>query len=90
LSLLLIGLAVLLVASPSNVWAEIVVLVIAFVLGEAFLRGTFVRVVNRVAVVLALIALVVLIVQHAKVLLVALLIALAAFLLYQRFEEFRS
>ena len=37
-----------------------------------------------------LIALVVLLVQYANAVLVALLVALAAFLLYQRIEEYRA
>ena len=90
ISLLLIGLAVLILASPSNVWAELVVLLIAFIVGESTLRGTFVRTVNRVAVILALIAVVVLFVQYWRLTLVALLIGLATFLLYQRFRELRG
>jgi hypothetical protein len=90
ISLLLIGLAVLILASPSNVWAEIVVLLIASIVGESVLRGTFIRTVNRVAVILALIAVVVLFVQYWKPTLVALLLALAVFLLYQRFRELRD
>ena len=50
-----------------------IVLVIAFVVGESVLRGTFVRTVNRVAVILALVAVVVLFVQYWKLTLVALL-----------------
>jgi hypothetical protein len=90
ISLLLIGLAVLILASPSNVWAEIVVLLIVSIVGESVLRGTFVRTVNRVAVILALIAVVVLFVQYWRLTLVALLLALATFLLYQRFRELRD
>ncbi len=84
ISALLIGLAVLILASPSNVWAELIVLVIAFVIGESVLRGTFVRTINRIGVILALIAIVVLFVEYLKYAVVGLLIALAAFLLYQR------
>lgn len=90
ISVLLIGLAVLILASPSNVWAELVVLVLVFVIGESVLRGTFVRTVNRVAVILALIAVVVLFFQYWKLALVGLLIGLAVYLLYQRFLELRA
>ena len=89
-SLLLIGLAVLILAAPGNVWAETIVLVLAFVVGESVLRGTFVRTVNRLAVLAALVAVVVLFVQFWKLTLVALLAALAAFLLYQRLRELRA
>jgi hypothetical protein len=87
-SALLVGLAVLILVSPTNVWAELVILVLAFIVGESVLRGTFVRTVNRLAVLAALVAVVVLFVQFWKLTLVALLVALAAFLLYQRFREF--
>src|SRR5262249_53275110 len=59
ISLLLIGLAILLVLSPGNAWAETVVLVMAAIIGESVLRGTFVVTINRIGVILALIALVV-------------------------------
>jgi hypothetical protein len=90
ISVLLIGLALLMLYSPSNVWAELVVLVVAFVIGESVLRGTFVRTVNRVAVILALIGAGVLLVTYWRWALVVLLIGLAAFLLYQRLREFRA
>ena len=44
----------------------IIVLVIAFVVGESVLRGTFVRTVNRLAVILALVAVVVLFAHYWK------------------------
>ena len=88
ISALLIGLAILILASPSNVWAELVVLVLAFVVAESVLRGTFARTVNTLAVLAALVAVVVLFVRYWDLVLVALLIGLAAFLLYQRFREF--
>jgi hypothetical protein len=88
ISALLIALAVLILASPSNVWAELVVLVLAFIVAESVLRGTFARTVNMLAVLAALVAIAVLFVQHWDLVLVALLLALAAFLLYQRFREF--
>jgi hypothetical protein len=88
ISALLVGLAILILASPSNVWAELVVLVLAFVVAESVLRGTFARTVNMLAVLVALVAIVVLFVQYWDLVLVALLIGLAAFLLYQRFREF--
>jgi hypothetical protein len=90
ISLLLIGLAVLILAVPRVVWAELAVLLIAFVVGESILRGTFARTVNRIAVILALVAVVVLFVAYWKLALVGLLIGLAAFLLYQRLRELRA
>ncbi len=89
-SLLLVGLAVLLLASPGNVWAELIVLVMAAIAGEAVLRGTFVRTINRIGVILALIAVVVLFVQYARLTVVVLLLVLAAFLILQRLQELRA
>ena len=60
------------------------------VVGESVLRGTFVRTINRIGVILALIALAVLVVQYASTIFVALLVALAVFLLYQRIQEYRA
>jgi hypothetical protein len=90
ISLLLVGLAVLLLVSPGNAWAEAIVLVLASVVGESVLRGTFVRTINRIGVILALIAVVVLFVQYLELTVVVLLIALAAFLLLQRLQELRA
>jgi hypothetical protein len=90
ISLLLVGLALLLVLSPGNAWGEAIVLVLAAIVGESVLRGTFTRTINRIGVVLALIALIVLLAEYAKAVLIALLVALAAFLLYQRVQEYRA
>jgi hypothetical protein len=90
ISLLLVGLAILLVVSPGNAWAEGIVLVMVAIVGESVLRGTFVRTINRIGVILALIALAVLVVQYASAIFVALLVALAVFLLYQRIQEYRA
>jgi hypothetical protein len=87
ISLLLIGLAVLILASPANVWSEGIILVIAFIVGESVLRGSFIRTVNRLAVIAALVAIVVLFAEYWKFAVVGLLLWLAVFLLYQRFRE---
>ena len=63
---------------------------IAFVVVESILRGRFVRTVNRIAVILALIASVILLVHWWKPLLIGALIAVAAFLIYQRLRELRA
>jgi hypothetical protein len=57
--------------------------------GESILRATFVRTVNRVAVILALVATTILILHFWKSVLIAALIALAAFLILQRVRELR-
>ena len=90
ISLLLIGIAALVIWAPTDVWAALILFAIAFVVGESVLRGTFARTVNRIAVILALVATVVLVVQFWKVALVGLLIGFAAFLVLQRIREVRA
>ena len=90
LSALLLGVVALIQFAPDDALAGALVLVIALVLGESILRATFVRTVNRVAVVLALIAAVILLLHFWKPVLMAALVALAAFLLVQRVRELRS
>jgi hypothetical protein len=89
LSALLVGLAVVILVVPQKVWALLVVIVVAFVIGESVLRGTFLRTANQVAVILALIAGFVLFLHYWKFAFVALLIGLAVFLVYQRLRELR-
>ncbi len=89
LSALLVGLAVVILVVPDKVWALLVVIVVAFVIGESVLRGTFLRTANQVAVILALIAVIVLFLHYWKLLFVALLVGLAVFLVYQRLRELR-
>jgi hypothetical protein len=90
LSLLLIGLVALIEFAPEDAWAGAIVLVIALVVGESILRATFVRTVNRVAVILALVATVILLIHFWKEVLVGALVALAAFLILQRVRELRA
>jgi hypothetical protein len=90
LSMLLLGVVALIQFAPEDAMAGVFVLLIALALGEAILRATFVRTVNRVAVVLALIATVILLLQFWKPVLMGALVALAAFLLIQRVRELRA
>ena len=90
LSVLLIGVVALIQFAPDQALAGGFVLVVAFVLSESILRATFVRTVNRVAVVLALIATVILLLHFWKPVLMAGLVALALFLLLQRVRELRA
>jgi hypothetical protein len=90
LSVLLIGVVALIQFAPDHALAGGFVLVVAFVLSESILRATFVRTVNRVAVVLALVATVILLLHFWKPVLMAGLVALAAFLLLQRVRELRA
>jgi hypothetical protein len=87
---LLVALALFILLAPGDAWAAAIVLLIAFLVGESALRGTFVRTVNRIAVILALIASVVLLVHFWKVAAVAALFGFAAFLIYERMRELRA
>jgi MFS superfamily sulfate permease-like transporter len=90
LSLLLLGVAALVIFAPDRALAGVVVLLIALVVGESILRATFVRTVNRVAVILALVAAVILLFHFWKPVLLAGLVGLAVFLLAQRIRELRA
>ena len=90
LSALLIGLVVLVIANPDHLLAWITVFVIAFVIAESFLRGTFASTVNRTAVVLALIAVAILAVHFWRQAVLVGLVGLAAFLIVERIRELRA
>jgi hypothetical protein len=90
LSLLLLGLVALILFAPEYAVAGALVLLIAIVVGESILRATFVRTVNRVAVILALLAAVILVVHFWEPVLLAALAGLAVFLLLQRVRELRA
>lgn len=90
LSMMLIAVVALIELAPHEALAGVFVLVVVLVLGEAVLRATFVRTVNRVAVVLALVATVILLFHFWKPLLLGALVTLAVFLLAQRVRELRA
>ena len=90
LSLLLGGIVALIEFAPGDAWAGVIVLFIAIVLGESILRGSFVRTVNRVAVILALVSTVILLVHFWKSVLVGALVAVAVVLILQRVRELRA
>ena len=90
LSVLLVAVVALIQFASDHALAGGFVLLVAFVLSESILRATFVRTVNHVAVVLALIASVILLLHYWKPVLMAGLVALAAFLLLQRLRELRA
>src|SRR5262249_54791973 len=89
-SVLLIGLAVLILTAPDKLWALLIVVLVAFAIGESILRGTFLHTANRIAVILALIAAVVLFVHAWIFILAVLFIGVAAYLLYPRIPELRG
>lgn len=90
LSALLLGFVALLIFFPNFVFLGAILMLIAFILLESFLRGTFVGTVNTIAVVLAIIAAVVLLSNFWWELVVALLVGAALFLLFQKLGELRA
>ncbi len=90
ISLLLLGIAVLVITSKSLPWIGIGVLVIVFVLVEALLRGRYETTVATLTAVLALITAIVLVVEFWKMALAGVLIAVALFLLGQKARELRG
>lgn len=87
---LLVALAAFLLFAPGDVWAALVVLLIAAVVADSVLRSTYARTVNRLAVILALVSAVVIVVEFWKPVAVAVLVGLALFLVYQRLRELRA
>jgi hypothetical protein len=90
LSLLLLGVVALIEFAREDVWAGVTVLLIALVVGESILRGTFVRTVNRVAVILALVATLILLLHFWRSVVIGVLVALAVALILQRLRELRA
>ncbi|HEY7179741.1 MAG TPA: hypothetical protein VH305_11240 [Gaiella sp.] len=90
LSALFAGLAVLIIVGTDHLLAWVLVLLLAIIVGESFLRGTFVRTVNRVAVLLALLGTAILVVHFWEWVLVGALLAFAAFLVVERVRELRA
>jgi hypothetical protein len=90
LSVLLLGLVALIIVNPDHIVAWIVIFVIAIVLIDSFLRGTFVRTVNQTAVLLALVAVVILLLHFWKWAILVGLVGLAVFLVVERLRELRA
>jgi hypothetical protein len=89
-SCLLLALATLMLVAPGSVWPAVIILVLGFPVVESLLRGTYIRVINRIAVILALLAAVVLLGEFWKAAILAALIGFALFLIVQRVREFRA
>jgi hypothetical protein len=90
LSVLLLGLVALILVNPEHLAAWIVIFVIAIVLIDSFLRGTFVRTVNTTAVLLACVAVVILLIHFWEWAILVGLVGLATFLLVERVRELRA
>jgi hypothetical protein len=87
LSALLFAIVVLLLLAPRFLPAGLSVITLLFIVTESFLRGEFIRTVGSLTVLLAIIASIILFLHFWFWILIAALLALASFLLWQRLRE---
>jgi hypothetical protein len=87
LSALLFAIVALLLIAPRFLPAGLFVVTLLFITIESFLRGAFTHTVGEVTVLLAVIASLILLLHFWFWLLIAALLALASFLLFQRLRE---
>ena len=90
MSMLLLGIAALYFLYPQFLWLGIVILVIAFIVIESILRGTFVSTATNITVLLAVLSSLVLFAHFWSQILILGLVAIAVFLLLQKVRELRS
>ena len=90
ISALLLGMVAVFLFRPDLFLPALVVLVVAFILIESVLRGTYISTINTIAVILAVIGTLILIVAYWRIILVAALVAAALFLLIQKVRELRE
>lgn len=90
ISALLLGFVAILVFFPQLLVAGVVVMVVAFILLESLLRGTYISTINTIAVILAVVGTIILLINFWQPLLIAGLIAVACFLLVQKLRELRE
>jgi len=87
LSILLFAIVGLLLLAPRFLIAGLVVMVLLFVVLEAVLRSAFIQTISEVTALLAIVACVVLLIHFWFWILIAGLLGIAVFLLYQRLRE---
>ncbi|MGZ6315900.1 MAG: Vps62-related protein [Anaerolineales bacterium] len=87
LSALLFAIVTLLLLAPRFLPAGLVIITLLFIVTESFLRGAFIHTVGEVTVLLAVIASVILFLHFWFWILIAALLAVASFLLFQRLRE---
>lgn len=90
ISALLLGLAALEIFAPQWLLAGAVVMLVSFILLDALLRGTYIKTINAIAVILAVAGVVILIIWSWQEILIGSLIAAAVFLLVQKVRELRG
>jgi hypothetical protein len=87
LSLLMFAMAALIFFAPKYIWAGLAIILILFVVAEAFLRGAFVQTVGRITLILAMITALILFFHFWKWIIVGALVAMGISLMYQRLRE---
>ena len=87
LSLMLFAFAALIFFAPNYLWGGLAVLMLLFVLFESVLRGAFIATASRIMLVLAILAALILLFHFWKYVLIAALLAMGIYLLFQRIRE---
>ncbi len=87
LSVLLFGIVAMLFLAPGYLWAGLAIIMILFVVLESILRDAFIQTVGSITALLALISAVILTLHFWFWILIAALLAMAIFLMYQRLRE---
>jgi hypothetical protein len=87
LSALLVAIVALLLLAPRFLPAGLAIITLLFIVIESFLRGKFIHTVGEVTVLLAVIASIIIFLHFWFWILIAALLSLAAFLLFQRLRE---
>ncbi|MBI1794618.1 MAG: hypothetical protein HYR70_10545 [Chloroflexi bacterium] len=87
LSLLLFGFVGLVFLAPAHLGAGLLAITLLFVVTESILRGAFIQTVGQVTALLAVISAVIIIIHFWFWLLIGALLAMAAFLMFQRLRE---
>lgn len=90
MSLLLLGIAALYFLAPQYLWLGFAIMVVAFIVIESVLRGTFVATATSITMVLAVFASILLVLQFWEKILIFGLVAIALFLLFQKIRELRT
>ncbi len=87
LSFLLFGIVALIFLDRQHFLAELIIVTLVFIVLEAFLRGAFVQTLGQITALLAMICVVILFFHFGFWVLIGGLLAIALFLLLQRFRE---
>jgi hypothetical protein len=87
LSALLFAIVALLLLAPRFLPAGLAIITLLFIVIESFLRGAFIHTVSEVTILLAMVASIILVLHFWFWILIAALLGMASFLLWQRLRE---